>query len=89
MVIVGAGIAGLSTGCYARLNGYRTTILEAHNIPGDLQPQGHLLDTNRAYSQITMYQGLGGSTTVPQPGAQRRPQPDREYGSCPRVGSRL
>lgn len=46
MVIVGAGIAGLSTGCYARLNGYRTTILEAHNIPGDLQPQGHLLDTN-------------------------------------------
>ena len=36
MVIVGAGIAGLSTGYYARLNGYRTTILEANAVPGGL-----------------------------------------------------
>jgi phytoene dehydrogenase-like protein len=36
MVIVGAGIAGLSTGCYARMNGYRTTIFEMHSIPGGL-----------------------------------------------------
>jgi phytoene dehydrogenase-like protein len=36
VVIVGAGIAGLSTGCYARMNGYKTTILEMHNIPGGL-----------------------------------------------------
>jgi phytoene dehydrogenase-like protein len=36
MVIVGAGIAGLSTGCYAQLNGFRTTILEMHAIPGGL-----------------------------------------------------
>jgi phytoene dehydrogenase-like protein len=36
MIIVGAGIAGLSTGCYARMNGYRTTIFEMHSIPGGL-----------------------------------------------------
>ena len=36
MVIIGAGIAGLSTGCYARMNGYKTTLFEMHNIPGGL-----------------------------------------------------
>jgi phytoene dehydrogenase-like protein len=36
IVIVGAGMAGLSAGCYARLNGYKATILEMHNIPGGL-----------------------------------------------------
>ncbi len=36
MIIVGAGIAGISTGCYARMNGYRTTIIEMHSIPGGL-----------------------------------------------------
>jgi len=36
VVIVGAGIAGLSAGIYARRNGYRTTILEMHDIPGGL-----------------------------------------------------
>ncbi|HUJ18123.1 MAG TPA: NAD(P)/FAD-dependent oxidoreductase [Nitrospirota bacterium] len=36
MVIIGAGIAGLSTGCYARMNGYETTMFEMHTIPGGL-----------------------------------------------------
>ncbi len=36
MVIVGAGIAGLSTGCYALMNGYKTTIFEMHTLPGGL-----------------------------------------------------
>ena len=36
IVIVGAGIAGLSTGCYARMNGYKTAIFEMHGIPGGL-----------------------------------------------------
>jgi phytoene dehydrogenase-like protein len=36
IVIIGAGIAGLSAGCYARMNGYSTTIVEMHNIPGGL-----------------------------------------------------
>ena len=36
IIIVGAGIAGLSAGCYARMNGYKTAIFEMHNIPGGL-----------------------------------------------------
>ncbi len=34
--IIGAGIAGLTAGCYAQMNGYRTQIFEMHNIPGGL-----------------------------------------------------
>lgn len=36
IIIVGAGIAGLSAGCYARMNGYKTTIYEMHSLPGGL-----------------------------------------------------
>jgi phytoene dehydrogenase-like protein len=34
--IVGAGIAGLSAGCYLRANGYDTEIFELHSLPGGL-----------------------------------------------------
>ncbi len=34
--IIGAGIAGLSAGCYARMNGYKTTLFEIHSKPGGL-----------------------------------------------------
>lgn len=34
VIIIGAGIAGLSAGCYARMNGYDTHILEMHDEPG-------------------------------------------------------
>jgi len=36
MIIIGAGIAGLAAGCYARMNGYSTRILELHTLPGGL-----------------------------------------------------
>lgn len=36
IVIIGAGISGLSAGCYARMNGYKAEIYEAHSIPGGL-----------------------------------------------------
>jgi phytoene dehydrogenase-like protein len=36
VVIVGAGMAGLSAGFYARMSGYKATILEMHSIPGGL-----------------------------------------------------
>jgi phytoene dehydrogenase-like protein len=36
IIIIGGGIAGLSAGCYARMNGYDTQIFEMHNIPGGL-----------------------------------------------------
>jgi len=36
IIIVGAGIAGLSTGIYARRNGFNVSIFESHSIPGGL-----------------------------------------------------
>jgi phytoene dehydrogenase-like protein len=36
IIIIGAGLAGLSAGCYGQMNGYHTRIYEMHNIPGGL-----------------------------------------------------
>ena len=36
IIIIGAGLAGLSAGCYARMNGYQTHIFEHHKMPGGL-----------------------------------------------------
>lgn len=36
IIIIGGGIAGLSAGCYARLNHYRTQIFEQDSRPGGL-----------------------------------------------------
>jgi phytoene dehydrogenase-like protein len=46
--IVGGGVAGLSAGCYARMNGYRSRIFEMHSLPGGLctawQRGGYTID---------------------------------------------
>jgi phytoene desaturase len=34
MIIIGAGLGGLSTGCYAQMNGYESKIFEYHSKPG-------------------------------------------------------
>ncbi|MCX6271278.1 MAG: NAD(P)/FAD-dependent oxidoreductase [Bacteroidetes bacterium] len=34
--IIGAGIAGLSAGCYLQMNGFETEIFEMHSLPGGL-----------------------------------------------------
>ncbi|MFH8739950.1 phytoene desaturase family protein [Streptomyces albidoflavus] len=34
VIVVGAGMAGLSTGCYAQMSGMRTRIFEKHVLPG-------------------------------------------------------
>ena len=34
VIIVGAGIGGLSAGCYAQMCGFESEIFEAHNLPG-------------------------------------------------------
>lgn len=34
IIIIGAGLAGLSAGCYAQMNGYRSRIFEHHTVPG-------------------------------------------------------
>jgi phytoene dehydrogenase-like protein len=36
IIIIGAGIAGLSAGIYAHLNGYQSRIYEMHTLPGGL-----------------------------------------------------
>jgi len=36
ITVIGAGIAGLSTGCYGQMNGYQTQIFELHDKPGGL-----------------------------------------------------
>lgn len=41
IIIIGGGIAGLSTGIYARINGYDTTIFEKHSKPGGLCTSWH------------------------------------------------
>ncbi|MBI5778475.1 MAG: NAD(P)/FAD-dependent oxidoreductase [Planctomycetes bacterium] len=48
VIIIGAGLAGLSAGCYARMNGYKTRILEHHSKPGGVvagwKRNGFLID---------------------------------------------
>ena len=36
ILIIGAGIAGLSAGCYGQMNGYSTRIFELNTLPGGL-----------------------------------------------------
>lgn len=48
IIIIGAGIAGLSAGCYARMNGYDAHVFELHDKPGGLctswQRKGYTID---------------------------------------------
>jgi len=48
ILIIGAGIAGLSAGCYGQMNGYRTRVFEMHSMPGGLctawKRKGYLVD---------------------------------------------
>ena len=36
VIVIGAGMAGLSAGCYAAMNGFRSRIYERHTTPGGL-----------------------------------------------------
>ncbi|MFN8372914.1 MAG: NAD(P)/FAD-dependent oxidoreductase [Anaerolineae bacterium] len=48
IAIIGAGVAGLSAGCYAQMNGYHSTIFELHDLPGGLcttwERKGYIFD---------------------------------------------
>jgi protoporphyrinogen oxidase len=48
--IIGAGIAGLSAGCYLQMNGYDTQIFEMHDKPGGGLPTAIM--SGRNVSQI-------------------------------------
>jgi len=34
IIIIGAGMAGLSAGCYGQMNGFETQVFESHTLPG-------------------------------------------------------
>ena len=48
IIIIGAGIAGLSAGCYGQINGFNAGIFEMHNISGGLctswERKGYIFD---------------------------------------------
>jgi len=48
IAIIGAGLAGLATGCYAQLNGYQSHIFEQRAVPGGVAAcwtrRGYLID---------------------------------------------
>ena len=48
IIIIGAGITGLSAGCYGQMNGYRTSIFEMHDKTGGVctgwKRQGYTID---------------------------------------------
>lgn len=48
VLIIGGGVAGLAAGCYARVNGFDTLILEQHFLPGGLctswEREGYVFD---------------------------------------------
>ena len=66
VIIIGAGIAGLSSGCYGQMNGYRTRIFEMDNArPGGLcttwKRKGYKID-----GCIEYWQGSGQGTNFYQ-----------------------
>jgi len=48
VILIGAGLAGLSAGCYAQMNGYQSHIFEHHAAPGGVaaawQREGYTID---------------------------------------------
>jgi phytoene dehydrogenase-like protein len=48
IIIIGGGIAGLSVGSYAQMNGYKSQIFEMHDLPGGLctawERKGYVFD---------------------------------------------
>ncbi|MFN2145582.1 MAG: phytoene desaturase family protein, partial [Anaerolineales bacterium] len=48
VIIIGGGVAGLSAGCYAQMNGYNSQIFELHTLPGGLctawERKGYVFD---------------------------------------------
>jgi len=71
IIIIGAGIAGLSAGCYCQMNGYRTQIFEMHDKPGGVctswKRRGYTIDgclhwlvgSSPAHSFYRMWEELG------------------------------
>ncbi|MDX9723379.1 MAG: FAD-dependent oxidoreductase, partial [Myxococcota bacterium] len=71
IIVIGAGLAGLSAAIYARLNGFRCTVFEQHNLPGGVctawNRRGYTIDgcihwlmwTKPGSSMYEVYRELG------------------------------
>jgi len=71
VIVIGAGLAGLSAGCYAQMNGYDSHIFEHHRVPGGVaaswKRKGYLIDGGIHFimghrpgtSTFEMYRELG------------------------------
>lgn len=77
VLIIGAGIGGLSAGCYAQMNGYQVRILEMHSRPGGQCTAW----TRHGYTFDGCIHNLAG--TVPGTGLHEM---WRELGVVPKVG---
>ena len=44
--IIGAGVSGLSAGCFLQMKGFETEIFEKHNLPGGLCTNWKVGDTH-------------------------------------------
>ncbi len=59
IIIIGAGIAGLSAGCYGQMNGYNTRIFEMGTGPGGVctswQRKGYTIDSCMISSRLGLY----------------------------------
>jgi len=61
IIIIGGGIAGLSAGIYAKINGYDTVIFEKHSKPGGLCTSWH----RKGYIFDYCIHNLAGTGNVP------------------------
>jgi phytoene dehydrogenase-like protein len=71
ITIIGGGIAGLATGCFAQMNGYQARIYEMHSLPGGLctswRRKGFMIDgcihwlcgSGPGMSLYTLWEDLG------------------------------
>jgi phytoene dehydrogenase-like protein len=71
LIIIGAGVAGLSAGIYAQRCGYHSRIYEMHNLPGGLMTswkrKGYIIDgcvqwlmgSRPSSSQFQLYEDVG------------------------------
>ncbi len=86
VIIIGAGVAGLSAGRYAQMYGYQSHVFEMHTLPGGLctswQRKGYTIDGcihwlvgSSPSSPLPALGGSGGrpGKGVPLDDARRRP----------------
>ena len=63
IIIIGAGMAGLSAGCYAEMNGFETQLFEQHTTPGGVCTSWK----RKGYTFDCCIHNLGGSSEHTRP----------------------